>query len=270
MDAIMDKAVHACRICMGGVNYVGATDFNKSGSDHFEGRRVFPPSLIQVDYYRCRECGFMFTPYFDDWSDADFERQVYNSDYLKADPPFAGERAARLSQFLTRALGDDLRNESLLDFGGGEGHLERLLRRQGFSDCATYDPHHHANCKKPSRIYNLVTTFEVVEHVSDQHNLFKELCSLVAPNGALLLSTLLQPRDIEMQGVDWWYACPRNAHMAFHTRRSLQRVLQTHGFYLESLSDELHIAFRRPNVISDKFLSLGAASVQVNDSVCAG
>ncbi len=260
----MDTSSLSCRVCHGSAYYVGTTDFNKSGNDHFEGKRLFPVAEEQVDYYRCRQCGLMYTPYFDHWNDSDFQQRVYNHQYLLADPPFAGERPARLAGYLAGLLGDEYKDLRLLDFGGGSGQLEAFLKDHGIHNCTTYDPHHHENSIRPNLEFDLVTAFEVVEHVSDQYSLFRDLCSLVNDNGVLLMSTLLQPENIDSLGVDWWYVCPRNAHMTFHTRESLCLVLQEYGFTLYSLSDELHIAYRHTNNISAQFVSR-AGIVQVND-----
>ncbi|WP_094706583.1 methyltransferase domain-containing protein [Hahella sp. CCB-MM4] len=259
----MDTSSLSCRVCHSDALYVGATDFNKSGNDHFEHRRLFPVAEDQVAYYRCQHCKLMFTPYFDDWNDNDFRQRVYNHEYLLADPPFAGERPARLADYLAGLLGDEHKDLAMLDFGGGSGQLEDYLKALGIQNCTTYDPHHHENDTRPELEFDLVTAFEVVEHVSDQYDLFRDLCSLVANDGVLLISTLLQPDNIDTLGTDWWYVCPRNAHMTFHTRESLQWVLQEYGFTLHSLSEELHIAYRHPNRLSERFVSR-AGIVQVN------
>ena len=66
-------------------------------------------------------------------------------------------------------------------------------------------------------------------------------------------STLLQPADIEVQGASWWYACPRNGHLGFHTAASLSEALRRVGLELLSLSEELHVAFRSPGELLAAF-----------------
>ncbi|WP_020409971.1 class I SAM-dependent methyltransferase [Hahella ganghwensis] len=259
----METSSYPCRVCLDKTTPIGTTDFNKSGNDHFEGNRLFPVSEDLVEYYRCQRCGYMFTPFFDQWEHHDFQQRIYNQDYLLADPPFAGERPERLAAYLTDLLGTDYRHISMLDYGGGEGLLEQYLNRQGISHCTTYDPYHHTNSLPPEGKFSLVTAFEVVEHVQDQYQLFRELCSLTENDGVLLFSTLLQPENIDRVGTDWWYVCPRNGHMAFHTQESLKWVLKEFSFCLQSLSDEIHIAWRNPNDIARRFINR-AETVQVN------
>jgi len=240
-----------CPLCESSTVAAGETDLNKSGADLFAGERQFACSPERVSFVRCTGCGFMFTGFFADWSDADFKARIYNDSYVLADPPFEHERPARLAMYLGEVLGAALPRVSLLDFGAGEGRMVQHLLEAGLVVGDVYD-RYHADVAAPSRQYDLVTAFEVVEHVPDQAALFDQLCDLVAPDGVLLLSTLLQPPGIESLGADWWYACPRNGHMAFHTSASLRGLLESRGFTLQSLSDELHMGVRAPGPLSQR------------------
>jgi len=245
-----------CPVCGGPTSAAGEVDFNKSGADWFEGERQFPVSDEVVAYHRCRSCGFMFTGYFDSWAGDDFLARVYNADYALADPPFLDERPRRLAAYLECVLGEVLPEVSLLDYGAGEGKMVEGLRRAGLEQGVVYDPY-HASTPVPEGRYELVTAFEVVEHVPDQGALFDQLSALVAPGGVLLLSTLLQPEDIESTGAGWWYACPRNGHLAFHTLDSLALLLDARGFAVESLTTELHMATRGPARLAPRFRQVG-------------
>jgi SAM-dependent methyltransferase len=251
-----------CTICRGSSRLAGVADFNKSGNDHFEGRAMFPVSGIEVRYHRCIDCGFLFTDHFAQWEPAEFSRRIYNDDYLLADPPFADERPEKLSHFLAEALGQDHRELSILDYGGGAGALERKLRGHGFVNLRTFDPHHPSNAAPPEQPVALVTAFEVLEHVWDQHALAKQVSSLLAPDGCLVFSTLLQPTD--PTDASWWYACPRNGHMSLHTARSLECLFSNVALRLHSLTDELHIAFATQSLLVERFLAQRPA-LRVNE-----
>lgn len=216
---------------------------------------MFPVSGIEVRYHRCMDCGFLFTDYFARWEPAEFSHRIYNDDYLLADPPFADERPEKLSHFLAEALGQENRELRILDYGGGVGALERKLRGRGFVNLQTFDPHHPSNAAPPERPAALVTAFEVLEHVWDQYALVKQVSSLLAPDGCLVFSTLLQPIEIDQPEASWWYACPRNAHMSLHTARSLECLFSNVGLRLHSLSDELHIAFATQGLLVERFMA---------------
>ncbi|MDG1491086.1 MAG: class I SAM-dependent methyltransferase [Planctomycetota bacterium] len=242
-----------CPLCDQPTRFAGAVDFNKSGADVFAGARQFAPSDELVSYLRCGSCGFMFTSFFDGWTDADFSARIYNAEYLRADPPFEEERPARLAGYLAAVLAEHLGAMSMLDFGSGAGRMMELLRARGLRDGHTYD-RYHAEGPAPTGPFDLVTAFEVVEHVVDQVALLESLCGLVAEGGVLVLSTLLQPANIADLGAAWWYACPRNGHLAFHSSESLTGLLEQFGFELRSVSSELHVAFRRPGALARSFL----------------
>jgi hypothetical protein len=252
-----------CTICSAPSRPAGVADFNKSGNDYFEGRAMFPVSGVEVRYHRCMDCGFLFTDHFARWGPAEFSRRIYNDDYLLADPPFADERPEKLSQFLAEVLGQENRELGILDYGGGGGALERKLRGHGFVNLQTFDPHHPSNAAPPEQPVALVTAFEVLEHVWDQYALAKQVSSLLAPDGCLVFSTLLQPTE-HRPDASWWYACPRNAHMSLHTGRSLECLFSSVGLRLHSLSDELHIAFATQGLLVERFVAQRPA-LRVNE-----
>jgi 2-polyprenyl-6-hydroxyphenyl methylase/3-demethylubiquinone-9 3-methyltransferase len=231
--------VSTCTICGAPSVPAGVADLNKSGNDFFEGRAMFPVAGVEVPYHRCVACGFLFTDFFARWEPAEFSHRIYNDEYL----------------LLAHALGEDHRELDILDYGGGVGALERKLHARGFVNVHTFDPHHPASSVVPERPVALVTAFEVLEHVWDQHALANQVSSLVAPEGCFVFSTLLQPTEIEQANASWWYACPRNAHMSLHTARSLECLFADVGFRLHSLSDELHVAFATPSPLVERFLA---------------
>jgi hypothetical protein len=62
-----------CKICRHPAPFFDVVDLNKCA-----GFYAFGPAGVPVDYHRCDECGFLFTPFFDDWSEDDFRRFIYN------------------------------------------------------------------------------------------------------------------------------------------------------------------------------------------------
>lgn len=62
--------------------------------------------------------------------------------------------------------------------------------------------------------------------------------------GLIVFSTLVQPSDIDAQGLNWWYAGPRNGHVSLYSRMSLAMLGQTFDFKLGSFSDSVHLFFR--------------------------
>ena len=75
-----------------------------------------------------------------------------------------------------------------------------------------------------------------------------DMNSLLAENGLILFSTLLQPADIDQQGLNWWYAGPRNGHVSLFSRASLGRLVDPFGLKLGSFNDNLHVLYRGAGV----------------------
>jgi SAM-dependent methyltransferase len=136
------------------------------------------------------------------------------------------------------------RPSSVLDYGGGEGRLAELLHAAGFPRVDTYDPFVPRHAARPSRRYECIVSFEVVEHSTDPARVFADMNDLLADSGLILFSTLLQPANLDQQGLSWWYAGPRNGHVSLFSRPSLERVVRPLGFHLGSYNENLHVLFR--------------------------
>jgi SAM-dependent methyltransferase len=221
---------------------------------------MFRNTGISVHYCSCKGCGHIWTACLDDWSDSDFQRNIYNGDYVLADPPFIYDRPARNAAMISDMVGAFREELTILDWGGGNGLMAQMLAELGYQNVISYDPFYGDNPLTPGLPFDLVTCFEVIEHVPDQRTLFADIASHVAPDGALLFSTLVQPADIHELRLGWWYARPRNGHIRLHSRKSLELCLSREGLRLKSLSDEMHVAFR--NAESPLVEALLAAEVQ--------
>jgi 2-polyprenyl-3-methyl-5-hydroxy-6-metoxy-1,4-benzoquinol methylase len=79
--------------------------------------------------------------------------------------------------------------------------------------------------------FDLITAFEVFEHVPDVDMLMSDLRALLAPGGIVLFSTLLSDGQIlQNRRLDWWYASPRNGHISLFSRASLVLLAKRHGY----------------------------------------
>jgi SAM-dependent methyltransferase len=132
-----------------------------------------------------------------------------------------------------------------LDYGGGNGVLSAELFAAGWNS-TSYDPFVDGPLRGDLGRFNLVTSFEVFEHVPDVNHLIATLSSLVEEDGVVLFSTLLSDGSIARnQRVQWWYASPRNGHISLFSRRSLALLGAKEGFELVTFSPNLHAFWRR-------------------------
>jgi SAM-dependent methyltransferase len=213
-----------CKICGAPTALFDVVDFFKfcETGDYYH----FGLSGIPVYYNRCETCGFISTQAFDHWSPQDFARFIYNEEYIRVDGDYVEARPKQMSKIVSDLFGS-FKDRPLLDYGAGNGLTARLLEDAGFSDVAGYDP--FSLPEKPSRKSKLITCFEVMEHSPDPRRSMLEISNFLTNDGVVLLSTAVQPQDIQEIGGAWWYIAPRNGHVSMFSRRSLQNLASDFG-----------------------------------------
>jgi SAM-dependent methyltransferase len=230
-----------CKCCGATAVPYGVVDFHKNCEVHR--RPVLGISGVPIYYHRCPACGFLFTTAFDAFTPDDFRRHVYNEEYVLVDPDYREDRPRANAEFVS-SLFPQGRPRRILDYGGGSGGLAGRLRAAGFADVETYDPFVPQYADRPAGRFDCVLSFEVVEHSTDPEQTLADMSDFLDEPGLILFSTLLQPPDIDRQGLNWWYAGPRNGHVSLFSRHGLIALIEPFGFGLASFGDGLHILFR--------------------------
>jgi SAM-dependent methyltransferase len=228
-----------CKICQGPSPLFGVVDFHKSCIEA-QGRRL-AISGCPVYYRRCQHCAFTFTDAFDSWTKEAFREHIYNELYVTVDPDFVELRPAGNAKLIAEAFQTSRLSIQILDFGGGAGLLADRLRDQKFS-ATTYDPFSSFD-EMPTEKFDLITCFEVMEHVPFPKDTVATMVAMLKSEGAILFSTLLQPASFEKLGLNWWYASPRNGHVSLYSISSLAHLFKHHGMKVASFSEGLHIAY---------------------------
>ena len=247
LPAVESFTPRPCKICRGRSPLFGVVDFHKSCMEG-QGKRL-TLSGVPVYYRRCEQCGFLATDFFDVWPDAAFAEHVYNADYIKVDPDFLELRPTGNAGLIAGTFAGAQQSISILDYGGGSGRLAELLRERGFA-AETYDPFSQ-HCVRPGKRFDLITSFEVLEHAPDPHGTAATMASLLktreedGEDGLLLFSTLLQPEDIVQTATNWWYVAPRNGHCSLYSANALARLFASVGMQVASSNASLHLAYRR-------------------------
>ena len=173
---IVNPEPHNCKICGGPSPLFGVIDFHKSCIEAL-GKRL-PLSGRPIYYRRCTACGFAFTDEFDDWSSEAFLAHIYNSSYIHVDPDYASARPLSNATAIADTFRASRDSIAILDFGGGNGMFASHLVAQGFS-ATTYDPFSGFN-ERPSRRFDVITCFEVMEHTPFPARTAAEMCELLA------------------------------------------------------------------------------------------
>lgn len=186
----------------------------------------------QAGFHQCRECRFLYA------TDPHWLSEAYSHAMADADTGVLLRNLYNMVRCTaTLGLFFDYR-PPCVDVGGGHGVFTRLMRDVGF-DFLWRDLHAENLFARGFEYRNesgvqLVTAFEVIEHLASPLDFAREALALT-DKGALLLTTELFPGD--RPAPDWaYYAFESGQHIAFfHPRslcalaRKLNMVLTSHG-----------------------------------------
>lgn len=208
-----------------------------------------------VPIQACADCGLAW------WEPApDFDpRTIYDGAYFDGAgaehgyDDYAGLEASLRATFARRLarLGDPAADGRLLDVGAAYGFAVAEAARRGWRAVGveiSRPAAAQADQVAPGRVgvadalrlpfadgaFDAVTLWDVIEHLADPHAAVAELSRLTRPGGRLVLTT----GDVEswvarLSGARWHlYTLPE--HLFFHSRGSLGRLLDAHGFAVES------------------------------------
>ncbi|OGT54552.1 MAG: hypothetical protein A3E01_08885 [Gammaproteobacteria bacterium RIFCSPHIGHO2_12_FULL_63_22] len=207
-----------CRIC-------------SNAADHaFNALLLFK---YEAEFFYCETCGFLQTaePH---WLDEAYEDAVVAADTGVLQ---RNQSLATMSAILLYALFPS--RSKFLDYAGGYGLFVRLMRDVGFdfywSDKYCENVFAQGFESKPGETFELVTTFEVLEHVSDPLEFIRDVLAKSSATSLLFSTELFSGRPPDPN--QWWYYCfEAGQHISFFQRRTLEalaaqlgRKLYSHG-----------------------------------------
>ena len=174
-----------------------------------------------VVYSKCMHCNSLQTerPY---WLG-----EAYQSNLTLLDTGVAQRNLANLAA--TYPVSRILRLRDLIDYGGGDGLLCRLLRDYGLN-CFANDKYATASysrgfCAPNFERPELLLAFEVIEHFENPLSDLDELFELNAD--AIFASTGIYSN----QGSDWWYLTPETGqHVFFYSRQAFHLIAEKYGY----------------------------------------
>lgn len=205
-----------------------------------------------VKYIECTKCGFIQTetPY---WLDEAYKSTITNLDIgLLSRADICLQKAIKLIATLQRydVVNHDMK---ILDFAGGYGVFTRKMRDKGFD--AFWQDDFCENIFAQSfeidgnTYYDLITAFEVFEHVTDPVELVKRLRNY---GKIIFFSTELVPTD-KSKIDNWWYLTPTTGqHVSFYTIESL-RILGEINNMVYFNSSNFHVFIPKEIGLSNPF-----------------
>lgn len=202
----------------------------------------------KATYLRCAACGFIQV------TDPIWLPEAYSYAISKLDTGIMRRNLAN-ADFTCAAIRLLAPSSKLfLDYGGGHGTFVRMMRDRGFdfrwSDA--FAQNHYArgfeHCEGTR--YDLLTSFEVLEHLLDP---LKDISSMMSLADNVLVSTLVLPEPAPQPG-QWWYYIPNSGqHISLYSRATLQVIAEKFGRHLVS-NGFLHLFSKTPK--SDRIFRL--------------
>jgi hypothetical protein len=211
-----------------------------------ETRFLFTAKVLNkydVSYFRCCETGFIQTeaPY---WLS-----EAYSTAITKLDVGLV-RRNVELSKRVPPVLVSHFNhNGKFLDYAGGYGMFTRLMRDLGF-DFYTTDKYcdnlfaeNYDAGKEPFANFELVTAFEVFEHLADPIKEIPEILQY-APN--LLFSTEVPPEGITGPAGWWYFSLETGQHVSFYSIKSLEYLAVKFNRHFYTDGKGLHLFTEKP------------------------
>ena len=177
-----------------------------------------------VTYSKCTSCEFVYTEYFNKFTEKDFANLIYNEAYHReVDPDYNHKRPTIMAAAIgitAKVLGF----RRIIDYGGGNGATAQKLNRFGIEAKSfdIYDLQDDLNLFNP----DLATMIEVLEHSNDPIGLFKELNNLLEKKIQMVFfTTKLAGSDLNST-----YIAPRNGHISIFNNTSLKKLASKLGY----------------------------------------
>lgn len=212
-----------CKICEGKTEYFGNALVLKK---------------YHANYRLCKNCGFIFTenPF---WLSESYENAIAKTDIGLVS-------RAEITSLHTKSIIELCFNESgmFLDYGAGYGLFVRRMRDIGYNFRA-YDRYCENIFSSGFQIeslnntnFDLITAFEVVEHIQNQIECFDELFN---HSKSLLFTTELVTSPLPQLTEWWYYGLDHGQHISFHTIKSLKYLADRFNKRLYSNGMNLHL-----------------------------
>ena len=208
---------------------------------HAPPRFAFPKS--GVDIYTCPTCGCIMADL--EFSHEQYEAPSYYTMAFKTTAEIEAEWGFRW-RYILRALKRYTAAPKLLDVGAGNGYFVYLARTEfglaadGLEISAAEADYARdtfgvelirGDLSRIQERYDVITAFNVLEHVKHPTALLDDMCERLDAGGLLVLTTP-NPACIHrrLRGLDKWnMVCPPH-HINLFTRRALEEMLRRRAF----------------------------------------
>jgi SAM-dependent methyltransferase len=152
-------------------------------------------------YYRCLECDYVFLD-SKHYLDATLEKKHYDNHDNNLNSLGYVKMFEKLIDEFVITKKDEI--NTALDFGCGQGEVLPILLERCEISCDRYDLFYFPKKVYKDKVYDLICSTEVIEHLVNPLDALKELLSHLKKDAYLLLMTYFHPSDDE-KFLKWFY-----------------------------------------------------------------
>ncbi|MFM8269857.1 MAG: class I SAM-dependent methyltransferase [Pseudomonadota bacterium] len=186
-------------------------------------------------FFKCPTCDLVFVDPSQRLTEKE-ERTRYESHNNNVEDPRYQDFLRPLMEVICRNFPSGAKG---LDFGAGPGPaLAEMLKKMNY-EISLYDPFFWPGTKPLQTQYDFVLSSEAVEHFFNPRKEFQRLRSLLKPQGALFIMTLLHSSAEELSQ---WYYLKDPTHVCAFSQETFYWIRKEFGFE--------RVEFHGPRIIS--------------------
>lgn len=201
---------------------------------------VIKDSKKELIYYRCTSCGFISLN----------DESILNSTQEKEqydlhNNGFESKGYVQMFEdFIDLAIEPYLGDiETALEFGSGPGPvLSKLLENRGL-EVDIYDLYYSPLKVYECKVYDLITSTEVFEHLQKPLDILELLVKHTNKNGYIVLMTKFPPKD-DKEFLAWWYRRDPT-HISFFTPESFEVMAEKVGLKVLKTINQNIVVFQK-------------------------
>lgn len=203
--------------------------------------KIFEKTILQkynTGYYKCTQCNFIQTedPFWlkEAYASAITSLDIgllYRNNYLKKE----------ISKIIDCCFP---KANMMIDYAGGYGVFVRLMRDAGYNFyrqdnyCKNIFAEHFDITDTPTKKFDLVTAFEVLEHFNDPLN---EIEAILKYADNAIFTTEIAPKD-NQDIENWWYIAQETGqHIAFYSEDTMEIIAKKFNKYYYTKDKTLHL-----------------------------
>lgn len=195
---------------------------------------------MDILFHECTNCEFIFK---DEINYVSREKEIKKYDEHHNSLDDVGY-VNFLTDFIESAVWPFIKAGKALDFGSGPSPiLAAILKDVYHFDVDIYDLYYAIDKIYEKKLYDLITTTEVIEHLIDPLKAFQLFHKHLKPQGILSIMTLFHPKDKDT--LFNWHYIRDDTHISFFTLKTLRYIANLYHFDLIDTNDYRYAVFRK-------------------------